>query len=73
MRIVCAAIGSMQTASIRATVRVLDLNRRRLARHARVTIRVIGHTDRTPISTRNRVCFPDNYVLSGARARSRGR
>jgi uncharacterized repeat protein (TIGR01451 family) len=35
-----------------------------------LTIRVIGHSDRTPIAARNRGRFPDNYALSAARAQA---
>jgi uncharacterized repeat protein (TIGR01451 family) len=35
-----------------------------------LNVRVIGHTDRTPISARNLSRFPDNYALSAARAQA---
>jgi hypothetical protein len=35
-----------------------------------LAMRVIGHSDRTPIAARNRGRFPDNYALSAARAQA---
>lgn len=35
-----------------------------------VTISAVGHTDKTPISVRNRGQYADNYALSAARART---
>lgn len=35
-----------------------------------LTISAVGHTDKTPISSRNHGRFADNYALSAARARS---
>jgi hypothetical protein len=35
-----------------------------------LTISAVGHTDKTPISSRNQGRFADNYALSAARARS---
>ena len=35
-----------------------------------LTIQVVGHADRTPISARDRARFPDNYALSAARAQA---
>jgi uncharacterized repeat protein (TIGR01451 family) len=35
-----------------------------------LTIQVVGHADKTPIASRDRDRFPDNYALSAARARA---
>ena len=50
---------------------------RRIARHVRnhkvIKVEVTGHTDNTPISSRSKQYFADNFALSVARAQSVGK